>query len=237
MAPPAASRALLLMGLVATLTACDTAGDPDPVEDPTATYEVLFTATWSAQTHPTEFPANAHFSPLVGAVHNDDVSLWAVGRAASIGIQRMAERGRTDSLAAEAAREPGTFRVLVDSAALSTGYPSPSPPGQAVRFGFAADHEHPLVTLVTMVAPSPDWFIGVSGFDLRPNGQWVDAVTVPLVVYDAGTDSGQTYTAPDEPTVPRGVVHVSDHPYFLTGGQPGGEPTLVGVFQFIRVGE
>lgn len=30
-----------------------------------ARYELVFTSTWSAATHPVQFPGNAHFSPLV----------------------------------------------------------------------------------------------------------------------------------------------------------------------------
>ena len=34
-----------------------------------ARYNLTFNATWSAQTHPTEFPASAHFSGLIGMTH------------------------------------------------------------------------------------------------------------------------------------------------------------------------
>jgi serine/threonine protein kinase len=36
------------------------------------------------------------------------------------------------------------------------------------------------VTLVSMVAPSPDWFVGVGGLPLLQDGQWVDELVVPL---------------------------------------------------------
>jgi hypothetical protein len=66
--------------------------------------------------------------------------------------------------------------------------------------------DHPLVTLCSMVAPSPDWFVGVSGLSLLENGEWVKNLTVSLLPYDAGTDSGVTFRSPDAVTVPRGVV-------------------------------
>ena len=60
-----------------------------------------------------------------------------------------------------------------------------------------------LVTVVSMLAPSPDWFVGVSGLDLRAGDHWVQQLVVPLVVYDAGTDSGSNFTSSNSPTFPR----------------------------------
>ena len=68
----------------------------------TATYRVTFTATWSNQTHPhPNFPATAHFSALIGGIHNGDVKFWEVGQLASVGIEGMAEQGQTAPLTAE----------------------------------------------------------------------------------------------------------------------------------------
>lgn len=54
----------------------------------------------------------------------------------------------------------------------------------------------PYVTLVSMVAPNPDWFVGVSGLLLIANGEWRNEVVVELSPWDAGTDSGATYGPP-----------------------------------------
>lgn len=40
---------------------------------------------------------------------------------------------------------------------------------------------------------------------LIEEGQWVTNKVVTLFGYDAGTDSGANYAAPDQVTVPRGV--------------------------------
>lgn len=78
-----------------------------------------------------------------------------------------------------------------------------------------------LVSFVSMIDPSPDWFLGVSGLDLcLRNCTWAESKIVDLYPYDAGTDSGPTYTvsytklttflnvtyylkSPDQPTSPR----------------------------------
>ncbi|MFO1512860.1 MAG: spondin domain-containing protein [Verrucomicrobiota bacterium] len=62
------------------------------------------------------------------------------------------------------------------------------------------------VTLVSMIAPSPDWFVGVDGLSLIADGQWATNKVVTLYGKDAGTDSGASYSSPDQVTVPRGVV-------------------------------
>lgn len=43
--------------------------------------------------------------------------------------------------------------------------------------------------------PSPDWIVGVSGLELcRRNCSWVEYKVLNLYPWDAGTDSGITYT-------------------------------------------
>ena len=81
-----------------------------------ATYELTFDATWSEETHPTDFPSNAHFSQPVGGLHNADVTFWEPGGIASDGIEAMAELGATVPLLDEVfAREE--YQKLVERAA------------------------------------------------------------------------------------------------------------------------
>ena len=179
----------------------------------TAFYTVQFEAVWSAATHPTDFPGNPHFSGLVGGTHNSGASFWQSGRAASPGIQVMAETGSKEPLRSEvqAAIQAGTaFRVL-------------SGPGLSVSpgttsYSFESTADYPLVTLVSMIAPSPDWFVGVNGLELLDNGQWRDNVTVELRPYDAGTDSGPSYVSPNQPTSPATPISRIQGEPFLVGG-------------------
>src|SRR5262245_57537829 len=66
---------------------------PAPTPAATARYAVTFEASWSALTHPTDFPANAHFSPLIGATHGSRVGFWRTGESASPGIHAVEARG------------------------------------------------------------------------------------------------------------------------------------------------
>ena len=72
-----------------------------------------------------------------------------------------------------------------------------------------------LVTIVTMIAPSPDWFIGVTSLNLFENDSFVDEKTVILYAYDAGTDSGINYTSPNEVTEPPiPIFEIEGYPFF-----------------------
>ncbi len=157
-----------------------------------ATYRLTFNASWSAETHPLLFPDNPHFSPLVGAVHNEQVELWTSGQPATDGIEQMAESGATDLLLGEvdAAIGNGYANLAVVGGGVATS------PG-AVSIEFEVTSDYPQLTLVSMVAPSPDWFVGVHNLSLLQNGEFVAELIVDLAVYDAGTDSGTRYTSGD----------------------------------------
>jgi hypothetical protein len=178
---------------------------PTPTPAATARYRVTFDATWSAATHPTDIPGNAHFSGLIGGTHGAAVTFWQEGGLASEGIRLMAERGRQSPLDLEvgAAIGAGTAQHVL------AGEDVPQSPG-STSLDFDAGRDFPLVTLVTMVAPSPDWFVGVSGLSLIENGAWVEEKVVFLHPYDAGTDSGATFSSVDLVTQPREPIHRID---------------------------
>ncbi len=193
---------------------------------PTARYSVTFDSSWRRESHPDDFPADAHYSRLVGGTHSSRVRFWASGAPSSAGIQAMAERGRTSPLDAEvqAAIAAGTAGTLIVGDALD------SSPGVATA-EFEVGRDHPLVTLVTMVAPSPDWFVGVDGLSLVEGGDWVAERRVSLYPWDAGTDSGVSYASADLVTQPRGTIQ----PLVGYPVARGGEVAPFGTFTFRRV--
>ena len=193
--------------------------------DSVASYRVTFTSTWSAATNPQDFPASAHFSGLIGATHDARVTFWSAGTLASPGIQAMAELGSKSPLDSEvaAAIAAGTARDT-----LSGGSISPSPGSVTLDFEIALSH--PRVTLVSMIAPSPDWFVGVSGLPLLAGDRWVDSVVVVLRGWDAGTDDGTTYIAPNAPSAPHvPIAPLVDGPFLV-----GGHVPPLGTFTFVR---
>ena len=173
------------------------------VSDFTAQYQVTFDATWSQTTHPTNWPANAHWSGLVGGTHNENVHFFRLGETSSEGIRRMAELGQQATLLTEVATAVtnGTAHLQLAGLGLSS-----TPGSRSLVFPQPMRRDFPLVTLTSMIAPSPDWFIGVDSLNLIENGQWVSNKVVTLYGNDAGTDSGASYGSPDLVTAPRGVA-------------------------------
>ena len=64
--------------------------------------------------------------------------------------------------------------------------------------------DYPLVSAVSMIAPSPDWFVGVRDYDLcnTTTGKWLDKRERRLPLYDSGTDSAVTFIHTGTPTNP-----------------------------------
>ena len=79
-----------------------------------------------------------------------------------------------------------------------------------------------------MIAPSPDWFVGVSARNLFETGDWPAEVVIELFPYDAGTDSGGTYDARDLDTQPQEpITRIDDAPFRNEGTvRPVGTLTL-----------
>ena len=219
-------KILIALALSITTGCGSSPNGSEPEVDATATYQVLFQATWSVETHPQGFPPSPHFSGLIGAIHKPGTAFWGDSTIASPGVEQMAETGRKSPLDSEiaAAIQAGTARSAVSGDGINRS------PG-SVGLTFEASRDFPLVTLVSMIAPSPDWFVGVSGLNLLADGKWTEGRVVELHPYDAGTDDGASYTSPNQDTVPPEPVSRIRKAPFGTG--EGGKP--VGTFTFTRL--
>ena len=211
-----------------------------PGESP-ITYRVTFQGTWNAAATPDGLPGGAHFSPLIGTVHNDRVTFWQVGGMASAGIEDVAETGGTSAFKSEINASDHVGAIIEKG--LGTG----GTPEMSVDFETAEDH--PLVTLITMIAPSPDWFVGVSGLSLLDaRGRWLSRFEVDLFPYDAGTEDGNGFSLSNPATVPqeniasiRGVDPFTDEPMaklvFVRQTREGDQDTTVDVPLFLSASE
>jgi len=178
---------------------------PTPTPAASARYLVTFQTSWSRETHPTDFPRDAHFSPLVGGTHSARVAFWQPGALASPGTERMAERGSVSPLDTEVAAG-----VAAGNAQYGLRGPGISNVPGSAALEFEITRDYPLVTLVSMVAPSPDWFVGVHDLSLLEGGDWTSERTITLFPYDAGTDDGITYAAPDIDAQPASPIRRLD---------------------------
>lgn len=82
------------------------------------------------------------------------------------------------------------------------------------------DKNHTAVTLATMLAPSPDWYLAVVNINLFEDDAFVNSKSVVAYVYDAGTDDGTTYNSANANTYPRRAIS-----YFVSA--PLGNDTVV----------
>ena len=194
-----------------------------------ARYRVTFASDWTAATHSTNFPGSPHFSPLVGATHDESMPIWQLGELASDGMESMAETGGTSNLGVEIAAliAAGTAHGKLDGGGLGR-------PPASVSLEFDVVPEHPYVTLVSMLAPSPDWFVGVSGLSLlADDGTWKEREEVSLLLYDAGTDDGARFTsgnADSDPAQPISRLTSDPRDTDFTDGAPA-----VGTFLFEKL--
>ena len=72
-----------------------------------------------------------------------------------------------------------------------------------------ASGKYSQASFIAMIAPSPDWFVGVHGVELcGSDGKWKESMSMYLPAWDAGTDSGMNFTSENAPTLPQNVVTV-----------------------------
>ncbi len=171
-----------------------------------ANYTITFTSNWSEVTHPhptNNFPSNAHWSKLVGATHNENITFLEMEQNATPGIEDVAELGENTIFFEEInlAIDEGSSNQLIDGDNL------PSSLGTIIIEGLITTEEFPLLTLVSMIAPSPDWMIAINSISLLDiNGDWINEITIDLYPYDAGTDSGIDYDSSNMDTNPQELI-------------------------------
>lgn len=171
-----------------------------------AIYNILVTTTWNASDH-TSVPGSAHWSDLVGATHSTPNKFMSLGSLATTGIKNVAEFGSNTALKTEindAINIDGDADRLLED---NSGFLPYGPIGTSGFSNLTISEDFPLVTLVSMVAPSPDWFIAINSESLRSgnpaiNNGWKDDYTIDVFAYDSGTDDGTDYSSPNAPSTP-----------------------------------
>ena len=150
------------------------------------TYEITFRSLWNANEHQA-FPSNAHFSPIAVLSHNENFQLFGIGENASEAFEELAETGslsQTNSLA-ESAKSNGTVFQYETSSSLF-----PKPGADSLKVTIKASKEYAMISLASMIAPSPDWIVGVDSLDLIEDGAFIMEKTISLYALNAGTEEG-----------------------------------------------
>ena len=162
----------------------------------TAVYEVAFHGDWITPLP----PMGASFSPLVGMSHSACASLWSPYEYSTLGVQAVAENGTTATVRNEIMSfGRNTFSVfesaLLDQIEIGT-----------VVTNVTVDAFRPLVSAVSKVTPSPDWFTGVYDILLCDDDEWPAIISVNMLLWDAGSDSGVNYTSVNNASDPRQFI-------------------------------
>jgi len=169
----------------------------------TATYRLKFIGKWTRTRHPKDYPDKlAYFSRLIGASHSNDFVLWRIGHLASTGIRRMSEYGSLSELDQEIDLNGARIKSKVRTNSIDSCC-------ESVRAKFQVDKYRHFFSAMSRVSPSPDWNVGVDSLDLCDHSKctWRKKIELNLDPWDAGTDSGMTYNAPNGETVPQELIH------------------------------
>ena len=197
---PAAAGLLLTLATLLVITPASAQAQGNAQS---ATYTVTFTGKFdgAALASGVSVPSGEHFTTLIGAVHNGSVTFWSDGGTASAGIESMAEVGGTSTFKSEINAAMPNALAIIEQSIASGGTAT-------ATVDITLTTDHPLVTLTSMVAPSPDWFVGVSGLSLRNTADdgWQPTHSVDLFPYDAGTEEGTEFSLLNSATSPQGTI-------------------------------
>ena len=175
-------------------------------EDTEATYEVTFDINWNAEDFPIKYPSNPHFSKIIGWSHSSSNDFFALGSMASGGIKEMAELGSTEPLSEEIdnkiKNKEGYDLVVGDNLGSGVG---------KITVKVKVNEENPSVTLATMIAPSPDWYLAVVNVNLFEGNEFVSNKRIDATICDAGTDNGTDYASANEVTNPQKNISILDY--------------------------
>lgn len=155
-----------------------------------ARYTVVLTGHWSQANFPKNYPSNAHFSPMVLVNHSNQVEFWKMGQLATQGVEQLAETGQTKMFVQEINQQKsnGKAQNHIQLSALATGTSQAS--GTMI-----VSQNYPQITALSMLAPSPDWVVGINGINLFETNEWVKTKTIHLLAYDVGTQEGALFTS------------------------------------------
>lgn len=203
MANSLVTRVLAASALVLTFALAGAPADAHPGCHGDAVYKVTFYFKWSRDTHPRSYPEGGHWSPPTVASHSSAYQMWSPGSFASQGIQNVAETGNPMML-----REQLGEYMKAGHVGKYDGAEKPTESGTAkVSLRLKVGERTPYLSAATMAAPSPDWFTGFHAIDMCGLRGWRHWRSGPLILYDAGSDSGRRHMSKDKKTMPPTTIY------------------------------
>ncbi len=191
-----------------------------------AVYKVTFTGKWTAPQFP--IPVNAHFTPIIGMVHNSSTFMFRPGAMATIGVERVAEDGNSFPLLQEIDSLTALKKAASTQIIFTPGISNSS------SITIYTNSNYPLFSCMSMLAPTPDWFLGLHDFSLRQGAGWLSDSTVNVYAYDGGTEQGDVFDQNNLPTIPQQPVAklTTANASVLANGNTNIAP--IGTIRFVR---
>ena len=180
-----------------------------------ARYTISVTGKWSSPDF--VVPGGAHFTTFVGMIHNSNAWLWKDGSKASPGMELLAEIGNGTTML----NEIDSMITARNASSLLLFVAPPTLIGTRMS-SFYCNSNYPQVSFASMLGPTPDWFVGVSGINLYNKNNWVADTTVNLFAYDAGTEDGDIFGYNNPATIPQQNIHIlqASQATVLANGNP-----------------
>jgi hypothetical protein len=192
-----------------------------------AVYKVTFTGRWVSPQ--LGLPAtNAHFTPIIGMVHNSSAYMFRPGTLASVGVERVAEDGNAFPLLSEI-----DSLTVLKKAISSSIYFTPSITG-ASTFTIYCNSNYPLFSCMSMLAPTPDWFLGVHDVNLQQGSGWISDSTMNVYIYDSGTEQGNVFDQNNPATMPQQPVVLLTPANASVLANGNGSIAPIGTIRFVR---
>ncbi len=119
-----------------------------------------------------------YFTPILSAAHDVNTHLFMAGSAASSNLQMMAEGGNISGLSSDVQAVSGDVVENPADGLLA--------PGASVSFNMMTNNSNTQLTLVTMLLPTNDGFVGLDSLELPTVA---GTYTYYLNAYDAGTEA------------------------------------------------
>jgi len=165
-----------------------------------AVYKLQLDTFWSEQVFPKQYPQwrpPAQWSKSVGYSHQESFSLFSLGTLVDEGVRQFVETGSSEVLDQSSSNRTFLDAILAPPIVQGVGNTSTN---------VFVDGNHSMISVITKIVPSPDWFIGLDSLNLCQEGRFIQSFNTEAFPLDAGTDNGFTFTSPNWETEPRAEV-------------------------------
>lgn len=191
---------LVLCGSMLSLALLSSPVTSDCSSELLAVYKLSIRTFWDEEQFPKQYPEwrpPAQWSKTIGFSHSKEFQMFSIGSVAGDGVKQFVETGDSDTLDREAATNKFFDAFIAPPITSGAGNTSTT---------IFVDGNNTKISLMAKLVPSPDWFIGLDSLNLCQDNNFIDSITIEAFPLDAGTDNGFTFTSPNWPTDPQGVI-------------------------------